>query len=61
MRELETKIAAWRERMSAALPGREQTVQELEEHLRDQCAALIAQGVAPEEAWLEAERRMGAV
>lgn len=61
MRELETKIAAWRERMSAALPGREQTVQELEEHLRDQCAALIAQGVAPEEAWLEAERRLGAV
>lgn len=59
MPELETKIAAWRARMTAALPGRTDAVRELEEHLRDHCAELTARGLAPAEAWAQAERRLG--
>lgn len=57
MTELETKIAAWGSSMRAALPA--ETVQELEEHLREQIAALRAGGLAPGVAFDRAVERLG--
>lgn len=57
MRELEPRIAAWRETMAAALPT--ETVRELEEHLRDQIEALMQRGATPEQAFAEAAERLG--
>lgn len=57
MRELETKIAAWRETMAAALPA--DTVCELEGHLRDQIEALIKVEMAPEAAFARAVEQLG--
>lgn len=59
--ELEKEIAAWRARMSAALPGRPATVQELEEHLRDQVDALMKDGALPSVAFDLAASRLGDV
>lgn len=57
MREEETKIAAWRRSMHAALPG--ETVRELEEHLREHIAALRAEGLSLETAFARAVERLG--
>lgn len=58
-RELETKIAAWRARMSAALPGQEETVRELESHLRDHIEVKTRGGMAADAAFEEGVKRMG--
>jgi hypothetical protein len=58
---LEPEIAEWRSFVgrSPALDGRD--VEELEAHLRDQIADLSAAGLAEDEAFLIAVKRMGAV
>lgn len=58
-RELEAKIAAWRARLSAALPGREETVRELEGHLRDHIEVKIGAGMTAEAALEEGVARLG--
>ena len=58
---LEAQIAQWRaylRRRQAISPA---DVEELEDHLRGQVAALIAAGLAPDEAFLVAVKRMGAL
>jgi hypothetical protein len=56
---LEDQIAQWREylRRRRAIHGPD--VEELEDHLRDQVAALTASGLASDEAFLVAVKRMG--
>src|SRR5205807_1593017 len=58
---LEEQIAQWREylRRRQALHGPD--VEELEGHLRDQLAALTAAGLAGDEAFLVAVKRMGSL
>jgi len=58
---LEDQIAQWREylRRRRAIDG--QDVQELESHLRDQMAALTTAGLAGDEAFLVAVKRMGSL
>jgi hypothetical protein len=58
---LEAQIAEWRAFVarSAAADGRD--VDELETHLRDQIADLDAAGLAPDEAFLVAVKRMGSL
>jgi hypothetical protein len=57
--QLELEIAEWRAFIGQdpALNGRD--VEELETHLRDQIAELITVGLAPDEAFLVAMKRMG--
>lgn len=57
--QLEQQIAAWREYVERpdAISGRD--VDELEDHLRDQIDRLAASGLAPDEAFLVAVKRMG--
>jgi hypothetical protein len=57
--ELEMKIKAWRARMSAALPGQEETVRELEAHLRDHIEVRTREGMAAEAAFEEGVKRVG--
>jgi hypothetical protein len=61
MESLELEIAEWRSFIGEgpALDGRD--VEELEAHLRDQIADLSRAGLAPDEAFLIAVKRMGAV
>src|SRR2546430_3760760 len=58
---LEEQIAQWRTylRRRKALHGPD--VEELEEHLRDQLAALTEAGLAGDEAFLIAVKRMGSL
>jgi hypothetical protein len=59
--QLESEIAEWRAfvRQSPAVNGRD--VEELEAHLRDQIADLSAAGLAADEAFLVAVKRMGSL
>ena len=59
MEQLESEIAEWRAfvEQGPAVDGRD--VEELEAHLRDQIADLDAAGLAPDEAFLVAVKRMG--
>ena len=59
MESLESEIAEWRAlvQQGPAVNGRD--VEELEAHLRDQIADLDAAGLAPDEAFLVAVKRMG--
>ncbi len=57
--DLEPDIAAWRARMTAALPGRPEAVRELEEHLRDHIAALRREGMSGAAALAAAVRQFG--
>ncbi|MCX6955740.1 MAG: permease prefix domain 1-containing protein, partial [Verrucomicrobia bacterium] len=57
--ELERKIAAWRARLSAALPGQEETVRELEEHLRDHIGVQVRRGMPAEQAFAEGVAKLG--
>lgn len=57
--DLERDIAAWRARMSAALPGRPEAVRELEEHLRDHITALQREGMSGAAALAAATRQLG--
>ena len=60
-RPLEEQIAQWREylRRRRALDGPD--VEELESHLRDQVTALTGAGLATDEAFLVAVKRMGSL
>ncbi|MCX6953858.1 MAG: permease prefix domain 1-containing protein [Verrucomicrobia bacterium] len=60
MQDLEHKIAAWRARLSAALPGQEETVRELEEHLRDHIDGQIRRGRSADDAFAQGVARLGA-
>ncbi len=57
MAQLEAQIAEWRAFVGRAVDGRD--VEELETHLRDQIADLTAAGLAADEAFLIAVKRMG--
>src|SRR5690606_27291486 len=61
MEHIESEIAEWRAFVGrgAAVDGRD--VEELEAHLRDQITDLIGAGLAPDEAFLIAAKRMGRV
>ena len=61
MESLESEIAQWRAlvRQRPAVDGRD--VEELEAHLRDQIADLAAAGLAPDEAFLVAVKRIGSL
>ena len=61
MSELEPKIAAWRTRLLQALPGEEETVRELESHLRDHLESLLRRGMVPDEAFAASVQRLGEV
>lgn len=54
----ETAVASWRVELAAALGDRD-AADELEAHLRDEMAALEAQELRPEEAFLVARHRLG--
>ncbi len=59
MNDLERKISTWRAGMSAALPGEEETLSELESHLRDHIASLRRSGVADDVAFATSVQRLG--
>jgi hypothetical protein len=61
MDTLETQIAQWRSFVARAPALGDADVEELEEHLRDQVADLEAAGLAADEAFLVAVKRMGDV
>lgn len=61
MEGLESQISAWRSFVSKSPVVAAEDVEELETHLRDQVAELEASGLAPDEAFLIAVKRMGAV
>ena len=56
---LEAQIAQWRSWLRRRPAIRPADVEELEGHLRDQVAALAAAGLAADEAFLVAVKRMG--
>lgn len=59
MPDLAARIADWRARMTAALPQEEETIAELEEHLREHIAALQRADKTPDEAFTLAQARLG--
>jgi hypothetical protein len=59
MESLETQIAEWRDYVAGAPGVNGHDVAELEDHLRDQIAELNAAGLAADEAFLVAVKRMG--
>jgi len=56
---LETQIDQWREYLRRRQAIHTVDVAELEDHLREQVSALVAGGLAPDEAFLVAVKRMG--
>jgi hypothetical protein len=56
---VEADIAEWRAFIGSSVDGSD--IDELEAHLRDQIAELTAAGLAPDEAFLVAVKRMGAI
>ena len=61
MSSLEVQIDAWRAHLRASNAIAPADATELEDHLREQIAALGAQGLTPDEAFLVAVKRMGAI
>jgi hypothetical protein len=59
MRELEDRVAAWRRTLAEALAGSAETLQELEEHLRDEVARRVAAGEAADTAIAAAVEQVG--
>jgi hypothetical protein len=59
MNPLDEKIAAWRNQMAKTLPLPEETVGELEDHLREQIAELMRDGMAMDEAFDAGRLRLG--
>ena len=59
MHDLESKIADWRNHLRDAESVTQDTLDELEEHLRDSIAELMASGLTGDEAVLIASRRLG--
>lgn len=58
---LEKQIEAWRAHLLGSQAITDADVAELEDHLREQIASLEAQGLAGDEAFLVAVKRMGAI
>src|SRR5262245_50869960 len=61
MQELEAQIAEWRAYVSSAPAGTGRDVEDLEDDLRHQIAELTDAGLAPDEGFLIAVKRMGAL
>src|SRR5918997_5708078 len=61
MESVEPQIAEWRAYLTNAAGVNGHDVDELEDHLRHQIAELNAVGLAPDEAFLVAVKRMGDV
>ena len=61
MRDLESQIAEWRAYVESAPAVNGHDVDELEDHLRHQIAELRAAGLTPDEGFLIAVKRMGAI
>lgn len=59
MNDIEAQIAAWRARMAAALPGQEETVRELEAHLRDHIEVQGRKGISADAALAEGVKKLG--
>ncbi len=60
-RPLEEQIAQWRAYLRRRRAIHDPDVEELEGHLRDQLAALTKAGLAEDEAFLVAVKRMGSL
>lgn len=58
---LENQIATWRAHLRKSRAIEAADVEELEDHLREQVASLTAGGLSPDEAFLVAVKRMGAI
>lgn len=58
---LESQISAWRDYLRKHQTIHKPDVEELESHLRDQVAALVDSGLAVDEAFLVAVKRMGSL
>ena len=58
---LEAQIAQWREFLRRRQAIHAVDVAELEDHLREQVSALTDAGLAPDEAFLVAVKRMGSL
>jgi hypothetical protein len=61
MENVETGIAEWRAFVAQGPAGGDRDADELETHLRDQIADLVDAGLAEDEAFLVAVKRMGAI
>jgi len=59
MPELETKITAWRKRLSAEFPGQTETVRELDAHLRDHIEAQCRRGMTVDDAFAQGVAQIG--
>ena len=59
MPDLEQKIARWRAGVAAAMPDLPDAVQELEDHLRENIAALVEKGTDPDVAFDLSVARLG--
>ena len=59
MFDLEKEIGRWRWRLRSRMLVSAETIAELEDHLRNQVEAFVAQGMSDEEAYLSAVRRIG--
>ncbi|HSZ59367.1 MAG TPA: cytochrome c biogenesis protein CcsA [Tepidisphaeraceae bacterium] len=59
MFDMEKQIESWRATVSGALGKRGDAIDELEGHLRDDLEKLAREGLAPEQAWEEAMKRLG--
>ena len=59
MFDLEVAISRWRRQVESKWMGDKSALAELEDHLREEIAALAQSGHADEEAWREATSRLG--
>jgi hypothetical protein len=57
--DLNRALLDWRSQLAAASPCRDEDLDEMESHLRDSVTALESRGLATDEAFLIATRRMG--
>jgi hypothetical protein len=59
MFDLEAAISQWRRQVESTWFADQSALAELEDHLREEFAALVQRGHAGEEAWIEATSRLG--
>jgi len=59
MFDLEAAISQWRRQVESKWIGDQSALAELEDHLREEVAALVQSGHADEEAWKEATSKLG--
>ena len=59
MFDLEAAISQWRRQVESKWIGDQSALAELEDHLREEIAALVQSGHADEEAWKEATSKLG--